>query len=114
MGRRPRVMPGGFRPRGVVGAEHGYGPGDRRVPTWSIPTEADLISEPRAASGELLSLKDAINRAHTSNLELLVSELAVDADAEPIRQARAVLLPDVSIGISGGLIDPDRALTSAS
>ncbi len=81
-------------------------------PSWALLTEADLLNETRTEEGRALSLAHVIREASEVNLDLAAASRAVGAGLQSVRQARAGLLPQVSVSGLGSLIDRDRAEAS--
>ena len=78
-------------------------------PTFYLMTEADLLNEERTQAVRSISLSDVVREASQVNLDLLVADRNVAAGLRLVRQARARLLPQLSIAGSGSVIDQDRA-----
>ena len=79
-----------------------------KYPPWHLLTEADLLNE-KPESFPLLTLREAVERAVDANLDLAAKTRDVAAGAQVVRQARAVLRPQIDAGITGLRIDSDRA-----
>ena len=77
-------------------------------PPWDLLTEADLLNE-KVETFPLLTIRDAVEAAVEANLDLAAKGRDVAAGAQAVRQARALLRPQVSTGLSGVQIDRDRA-----
>ena len=78
-------------------------------PKWSVMTEAQLINQKEKKSVRQLSLVEAVREALKVNRELLAGALGVEAGEEDVRQARALLLPQVDLGVAGVALDADIA-----
>ena len=78
-------------------------------PTFYLMTEAELLNEEPARAARTVSLSDVVREASQVNLDLLVADRNVAAGLQLVRQARARLLPQLSISGSGSVIDKDRA-----
>jgi outer membrane protein len=81
-------------------------------PSWDILTEAEVINEEQIDAGRSLNLAQAIREAVLLNLTLAASRKDVAAGRENIARSRSRLLPQLSIGAQGVLIDKDRAEAS--
>ncbi|NNF84570.1 MAG: TolC family protein, partial [Deltaproteobacteria bacterium] len=81
-------------------------------PSWSLLTEAVLLNEEKTGILRRLSLASTVREAVAANLDLAVSDKAVAAGKENIREARSALLPQIDISSEGVIIDRDRAEAS--
>jgi len=78
-------------------------------PSWAVVTEAELIRQDREDVTRRLDLYAAVREAIAANLELSAKDRFVAAQAQNISEARAHLLPQVSLAGTGMVIDEDRA-----
>jgi outer membrane protein TolC len=78
-------------------------------PNWSVLTDAILINHQRETVKRKLDLASAVKAAMQSNLDLAVMRQVVASGRQDIRKARANLLPQLGVSISGAMIDADRA-----
>ena len=67
----------------------------------SVPVAAD------STNGKV-GLVDAVRQALESNLDLAIQERTLAADREDIEIARARLLPEVTVGAQGQILNDDR------
>ncbi len=77
-------------------------------PPWHLLTEADLLNE-KPEEFQVLTLREAVELAIDANLDLAAKTRDVAAGAQAVRQARAVLRPQLDFGLTGIQIDRDRA-----
>ncbi len=80
-------------------------------PPWSVITEAVLLNDEAREINRRLTLRDAVSEGVEANLDLVVKELETLAAAENVALARANLLPQIDLGLTGLQIDADRAGT---
>ena len=78
-------------------------------PSWGVLTEAELIHQAREDITRRLNVYTAVQEAIAANVELAAKDRFVAADAQNIKEARANLLPQLSLSGLGMLIDEDRA-----
>ena len=78
-------------------------------PTFYLMTAAELLNEEPTQAARTVSLSDVVREASQVNLDLLVADRNVAAGLQLVRQARARLLPQLSLSASGSVIDKDRA-----
>ena len=78
-------------------------------PSLAVLTGANLLNEERQDIKRHLTLPQAVNEALHANLDLSSSELRVQAGRHAVTEARAPLLPQVSIATGARAIDEDRA-----
>jgi outer membrane protein len=78
-------------------------------PNWKILTEAHLVGEEReeAETARTLSLTGAVREAMAANVDLLVQDRAVSSGSQLVREAKAVLLPQVEVSGQAVAIDED-------
>ncbi len=81
-------------------------------PPFTILTEAELINEHRAHTARTLSLTGVMREAVDKNLDLQAEKKRLAAGNQQVRQALALLLPQISISSRAMLIDKDRAEAS--
>ena len=78
-------------------------------PSLAVLTGANLLNEERVDIDRHLNLAQAVNEALQANLDLSSSELRVQAGVHAVTEARAPLLPQISLATGGRAIDEDRA-----
>ncbi len=78
-------------------------------PSLAILIGANLLNEQRIDIERHLTLSQAVNEALQANLDLSSSELRVEAGVHAVTEARAPLLPQISLAAGGRAIDEDRA-----
>jgi outer membrane protein TolC len=78
-------------------------------PSLAILTGANLLNEQRQDIKRHLNLPQAVSEALQANLDLSSSRLRVEAGIHAVTEARAPLLPQVSIATGARAIDEDRA-----
>ena len=78
-------------------------------PSFRVLTEAELLHEESENIGRQLSLYAVVREAAQVNLDLAAADRAVAAGIGAVQNARSSLLPQITIGSSGNLIDSDRA-----
>lgn len=81
----------------------------RVYPPWAVLTDAVLINDVRRDIERRVDLEGAAREALAANLELAVRERSLEASAEEVNAARAALLPQIDVSMSGVQIDEDRA-----
>jgi outer membrane protein TolC/ABC-type uncharacterized transport system substrate-binding protein len=81
-------------------------------PSWAILTEADLVQEVGREPLRRWTLGDAMREAVRVNVDLAAQRYSALAGQQEISAARAKLLPQVDLGLTGILIDEDRASAS--
>lgn len=72
-------------------------------PTWQVLIEAELLHEEVPAGGPRWSLAAVGHEASRVNLDLLAARQAVASSEQEARQARAALLPQLSVDATGTL-----------
>ncbi len=80
----------------------------RIFPSWDVMLEAELINE-EDKTGRTLNLRQAVQEAVASNLDLVAQATGVTAGLQHERLARALLLPRLEASTLGVWIDRDRA-----
>ena len=78
-------------------------------PTWDVLGVAELINEEPEDIARKHTLKEVLEEAVRSNLDLRINALDVAAGLQEVRLARANLLPTLEVGLDGVMIDRDRA-----
>lgn len=78
-------------------------------PTWAVMTEAVLINQESAPAARRLTLGGAVEEAIAANLDLAAEARAVAAGEGSVREARALLLPQIDVAASGTAIGEDQA-----
>jgi len=78
-------------------------------PTFRVLTEAELLHEESENIGRQVSLYAVVREAAQVNLDLAAADRAVAAGIGTVQNARSSLLPQITIGSSGNLIDADRS-----
>ena len=78
-------------------------------PNFRVLTEAELLHEESEKIGRQLSLYTVVREAAQVNLDLAAADRNVAAGIGAVQNARSSLLPQITIGSSGKLIDSDRA-----
>lgn len=81
-------------------------------PSLAIMTEAELVNEKREDIQRRLTLDRAVKEALKANLDLSAANRNVAAGEQKVREARSPLLPQVTIGTAGQVIDSDTARAS--
>jgi outer membrane protein TolC len=81
-------------------------------PTWLATSGAELLHEEETEGVQQLRLIDAVTRAMEANLDLAAFDRQVAAGREAVAEARASVRPQLAVGVSGILIDEDRAAAS--
>ena len=82
-------------------------------PNWDLLTEAELIDQGVVDGKEPLSLSMAINEALKANLDLAAQNRSVEAGISNVKEARASLLPQLTLDTQATLVDDDRAESHA-
>jgi len=78
-------------------------------PPFEVTLEAVIVDEIAEPGAEHLDLYSAMAVAQTRNRDIAISESAVAAGSEQTKLARAELLPQINVGLSGQVIDDDDA-----
>ena len=81
-------------------------------PPWKTLTEADLIADEERFTDRNVSLQSAIQEALTANRDVAAGERFVAAGEENVQVATSALLPQINLGLTGRIIDQDRAAGS--
>ena len=81
-------------------------------PTWLATSGAELLHEEETEGVQQLRLIDAVTRAVEANLDLAAFDRQVAAGREAVAEARGSVRPQLAVGITGILIDEDRAAAS--
>lgn len=81
-------------------------------PTWLAMSGADLLHEEETEGVEKMTLVEAVVRAEKANLDLAAFDRHVAAGREVVVEARSLVKPQVTAGVSGIVIDEDRAAAS--
>jgi outer membrane protein TolC/ABC-type uncharacterized transport system substrate-binding protein len=81
-------------------------------PPWAAITDAVLINDIRDDVERRLTLARAAREALEVNLDLAVRERALAASEQSVNLARANLLPQVDVSLTGVQIDEERARAS--
>jgi len=81
----------------------------RVYPPWAVLTDAVLINDVRRDIERRIDLEGVAMEALAANLELAVRERSLAVGAEDVNAARAALLPQIDLSMSGVQIDEDRA-----
>ncbi|MEM1042489.1 MAG: ABC transporter substrate binding protein [Bacteroidota bacterium] len=81
-------------------------------PPLGLLLEAELLGATLTPAGDALSLKEAIRRAVEANRSLAIQDAAVAVSAAQVREARSVLLPQLSASGTGLLVDSRLAEVS--
>jgi outer membrane protein len=81
-------------------------------PKWSVLSEAEVLHELDDASGRMLSLSQTVREARNVNLDLAAADRKVAAGEQSVKEARAGLLPQVSVSAGAFGVDSDRAALS--
>ena len=82
-------------------------------PKWKIFTEAELLNEEKTGITRELSLSKAVHEAVKANLDIAASDRSVAAGKQRIRQALAVLLPQINLSSEFTTIDKDQVRASS-
>jgi len=82
-------------------------------PPWQILLASELIFEESRPIARTISLKSAVKEAISVNLDLNTNAHRLTAAKENIANARASLLPHVSVDLTTLFIDEDRAQASS-
>ena len=83
-------------------------------PSFAILTEAEVVQDVRTQAARTLTLFSAVNEAVRANLDLAVSDRAVAAGQQDVRQARSLYYPALDATSLTSFIDGDRADASPS
>lgn len=78
-------------------------------PNFLVLIDAELLHEESEKIGRQLSLYAVVREAAQVNLDLAAADRDVAAGIGVVQNARSSLLPHITIGSSGNLIDSDRA-----
>ncbi len=78
-------------------------------PSFEVLTEAQLINT-GTPPARRVSLRQAVDEAVATNLDLLVAQRAAAAGEHAVGEARSLLLPNIDLSALGVFIDDDRAL----
>ncbi len=78
-------------------------------PSLAEMVGAELLNEQRKDIERRLTLGEAVQTALHVNLDLAIAEKRVIAGSHAVGEARSPLLPQLSIGAGGRIIDDDRA-----
>ena len=78
------------------------------VPRYAVTADAELLYLEELEQGEPLTLAEAMSEALLANPSLAVAEIDPLLARESIRLARAVLRPQLGVGVQGTAIDQDR------
>ncbi len=78
-------------------------------PSLAMMTGADLLNEKKENIERRLTIKQAVDEALQSNLDLISSQLKVEEGRHSVDQARAALLPQIGLETGAYSIDSDRA-----
>ena len=81
-------------------------------PRWETLLEAELIGEATPADESRLDLPTSMHEAIDANLNLRANQRSLAAGAQNIEAARAVWRPQLAVGLTGVVIDDDRAEAS--
>jgi outer membrane protein TolC len=81
-------------------------------PTWLAMSGAELLHEEETEGVQEMRLIDAVMRADEANLDLAAFDRQVAAGREVVAEARGAVRPQVTAGVSGIVIDEDRAAAS--
>ena len=81
-------------------------------PSWKILTEAELIADEERFTDRSISLQSAIQEALAANRDVAAGERFVAAGEENVKVATSALLPQINLGLTGRIIDQDRAAAS--
>jgi outer membrane protein TolC len=81
-------------------------------PSWDLITEAKLINEEREDISVSWTLDQVAHEALRVNQDLKVGERELAAGEQDVREARAALLPQLSLEALGLVVDEDRAAGS--
>ncbi|MEM9664431.1 MAG: TolC family protein [Bacteroidota bacterium] len=79
------------------------------TPPLGLLLEADLVGASLRPEGPGFTLDEAIQRAVEANLAVGAERRTVEASAERVREAQAVLRPQIEGGATGSLVDPRLA-----
>jgi outer membrane protein len=83
------------------------------TPNWSTLLEAEMVQvDTTSVFAERLTLTSTIQRTLTANLDVQAKFHEVAGDAENVAIARASLLPQIDLSVTGLRIDRDRAQAS--
>jgi outer membrane protein TolC/ABC-type uncharacterized transport system substrate-binding protein len=82
-------------------------------PPWKILLASELIFEESRAIARTLSMEHAVKEAVSVNLDLKSDAKRLAAEKEKIANARASLLPQLSVDSTTLFIDEDRAIASS-
>ena len=74
-------------------------------PSWGVLTEAELLHGGHEEIARRLTLAGAVREAVQANLELATKAREVAAGRQEVREARARLLPQVELGVTGVAIE---------
>ncbi|MGF1508004.1 MAG: TolC family protein [Myxococcota bacterium] len=78
-------------------------------PRWELIVEAELVGVDRMRPRRTETLGSAMKRAIDSNLLLATARQAVAVGEAEVQRTASPLLPQVDVGLSGTVIDADRA-----
>ncbi len=81
-------------------------------PSLAEMVGAELLNEERVDIERRLTLGEAVQTALNVNLDLAIADKRVSAGSYAVGEARSPLLPQLSIGAGGRIIDGDRAALS--
>ncbi len=81
-------------------------------PPWKVLTEAELIADAEHFTDRTISLQSAIQEALAANRDVAAGERFVAAGEENVQVATSALLPQIDVGLTGRIIDEDRAAAS--
>jgi outer membrane protein TolC/ABC-type uncharacterized transport system substrate-binding protein len=82
-------------------------------PPWRILLASELIFEESRPIARTISMEHAVNEAISVNLDLKTNAHRLSAEKEKIANARASLLPNLSVDSTTLIIDEDRASASS-
>ena len=82
-------------------------------PSLAMMTGADLLNEKRTNIKRQLTIKQAVDEALQSNLDLISTRLKVEEGRHTVDQARSALLPQIGLETGASSIDGDRARAAA-
>ncbi len=78
-------------------------------PNWSVFNDAVLIGQGATKRAKPISMRQAVNQATKTNLDLLAERQSLSAGNADIKAARANLLPRLTVSAGAYMIDEDRA-----
>ncbi|ETR73950.1 MAG: Outer membrane efflux protein [Candidatus Magnetoglobus multicellularis str. Araruama] len=82
-------------------------------PPWKILLASELIFEESRAIARTISMESAVKEAVSVNLDLKTNAKRLSAEKENIANARASLMPHLSVDSTILVIDDDRAIASS-